>query len=90
MIAGDYIWIKPRNHGELDISIGAKILDIRNETYHVEDDDGKQYSVPIDSDTQLMHPSSVRGVPDMTSLGELHECSILRNLFLRYRSDHIY
>ncbi|VDO01635.1 unnamed protein product [Rodentolepis nana] len=65
-------------------------MDINNETYYVEDDDGKQYSVPIDSDTQLMHPSSVRGVPDMTSLGELHECSILRNLLLRYRSDEIY
>lgn len=50
----------------------------------------KQYSLRIDSDVQLMHPSSVRSIPDMTALGELHECSILRNLFLRYRENNIY
>lgn len=37
-----------------------------------------------------MHPSSQRDVPDMTTLGELQECSILRNLLLRYKSDQIY
>ncbi|KAL5112725.1 hypothetical protein TcWFU_008437 [Taenia crassiceps] len=87
---GDYVWIAPQCRGEFSIPIGAKILDIQNDSYIVEDDDGKQYSLRIDSDVQLMHPSSVRSIPDMTALGELHECSILRNLFLRYRENNIY
>ncbi|KAL5971614.1 Myosin-VIIa [Taenia solium] len=87
---GDYIWIAPQCRGEFSIPIGAKILDIQNDAYIVEDDDGKQYSLRIDSDVQLMHPSSILSIPDMTALGELHECSILRNLFLRYRQNNIY
>ncbi|KAH9285959.1 Myosin-VIIa [Echinococcus granulosus] len=87
---GDYIWISPQCQGEFSVPIGAKILDVQNDVYIVEDDDEKQYSLQIDSDVQLMHPSSVRSIPDMTALGELHECSILRNLFLRYRENNIY
>ncbi|XP_028992569.1 unconventional myosin-X [Betta splendens] len=37
-----------------------------------------------------MHPSSVRGVEDMSTLAELHEAAIMHNLFLRYQKDHIY
>ncbi|KAM7540512.1 hypothetical protein Aperf_G00000029843 [Anoplocephala perfoliata] len=87
---GDHVWIAPFNRGEFAIPIGAKILDIKNNVYYVEDDDGKQFSISGDSHIQLMHPSSVHNVPDMTALGELHECSILRNLFLRYRANQIY
>lgn len=37
-----------------------------------------------------MHPSSIHGVEDMSTLTELHEAAILHNLFLRYEKDSIY
>ncbi|KAJ8004412.1 hypothetical protein DPEC_G00135450 [Dallia pectoralis] len=37
-----------------------------------------------------MHPSSILGVEDMSSLGELHEAAIMHNLNLRYQKDNIY
>ncbi|XP_030643484.1 unconventional myosin-X [Chanos chanos] len=37
-----------------------------------------------------MHPSSVSGVEDMSTLAELHEAAIMHNLFLRYQQDLIY
>ncbi|KAK2839710.1 hypothetical protein Q5P01_013450 [Channa striata] len=37
-----------------------------------------------------MHPSSVHGVEDMSTLAELHEAAIMHNLFLRYQKDNIY
>lgn len=37
-----------------------------------------------------MHPSSIHGVEDMSTLAELHEGAIMHNLFLRYQKDNIY
>ena len=37
-----------------------------------------------------MHPSSIHGVEDMSTLAELHEAAIMHNLFLRYQKDNIY
>uniref|UniRef100_A0AAV2JXA4 Uncharacterized protein n=1 Tax=Knipowitschia caucasica TaxID=637954 RepID=A0AAV2JXA4_KNICA len=37
-----------------------------------------------------MHPSSVQGVEDMSTLTELHEAAIMHNLYLRYQKDNIY
>ncbi|TKS67300.1 Unconventional myosin-X [Collichthys lucidus] len=37
-----------------------------------------------------MHPSSVDGVEDMSTLAELHEAAIMHNLYLRYQRDNIY
>lgn len=37
-----------------------------------------------------MHPSSIHGVEDMSTLAELHEAAIMHNLFLRYEKDSIY
>ncbi|KAK1903064.1 Unconventional myosin-X, partial [Dissostichus eleginoides] len=37
-----------------------------------------------------MHPSSVHGVEDMSTLAELHEAAIMHNLLLRYKRDNIY
>ncbi|XP_040209467.1 unconventional myosin-X-like isoform X1 [Rana temporaria] len=37
-----------------------------------------------------MHPTSTNGVEDMASLGDLHEGSIMYNLYKRYQEDSIY
>ncbi|KAK5616174.1 hypothetical protein CRENBAI_016247 [Crenichthys baileyi] len=37
-----------------------------------------------------MHPSSISGVEDMSTLAELHEAAIMHNLFLRYQKNNIY
>ncbi|KAJ4933126.1 hypothetical protein JOQ06_029962, partial [Pogonophryne albipinna] len=37
-----------------------------------------------------MHPSSVHGVEDMSTLAELHEAAIMHNLLLRYKRHNIY
>nr|DBA24655.1 TPA: hypothetical protein GDO54_012282 [Pyxicephalus adspersus] len=37
-----------------------------------------------------MHPTSTNGVEDMASLGDLHEGSIMYNLYKRYQEDNIY
>ena len=72
------------------MSIGARVQLSDSGRIKVVDDDGKEHWV--DSKTQMrhMHSTSVEGVEDMISLGDLNESGILRNLFIRYMDHLIY
>lgn len=54
------------------------------------DDDKREHWVDGSTKLRHMHITSVDGVEDMISLGDLNESGILRNLFIRYMDHHIY
>lgn len=54
------------------------------------DDDGEEQWLAPERRIKAMHASSVSGVEDMISLGDLHEAGILRNLLIRYNDNLIY
>lgn len=70
--------------------MAGKILNSSGDKIQVRDDDGKVYSTTIGQVIKPLHASSVAGVEDMITLGELQEYSILRNLHIRYNQQLIY
>ncbi|KAG5675745.1 hypothetical protein PVAND_005623 [Polypedilum vanderplanki] len=87
---GDYIWIEPITGQEFDVAIGARVISAEGRRIQVKDDDGVEQWLPPERRIKAMHASSVQGVEDMISLGDLHEAGILRNLLIRYNDNLIY
>ncbi|KAL8588843.1 Unconventional myosin-VIIa [Nucella lapillus] len=85
---GDYVWLDPEKPGEFTVAIGAKVQLSDSGRIKVVDDDGREHWVEGKKNMRHMHATSVDGVEDMISLGDLNESGILRNLFIRYM-DHI-
>ncbi|KAH8375739.1 hypothetical protein KR093_008372, partial [Drosophila rubida] len=87
---GDYIWIEPASGREFDVAIGARVISAEGRRIQVRDDDGDEVWLAPERRIKAMHASSVQGVEDMISLGDLHEAGILRNLLIRYKENLIY
>lgn len=87
---GDYIWIEPATGREFDVAIGARVVSAEGRRIQVRDDDGEEQWLTPERRIKAMHASSVDGVEDMISLGDLHEAGILRNLLIRYNLNLIY
>ncbi|XP_028966812.1 myosin-VIIa [Galendromus occidentalis] len=87
---GDFIWIEPQTRKEFDVAIGAKVISAEGRRIQIRDDDGQENWLAPERRIKAMHPTSVQGVEDMISLGDLHEAGILRNLLIRYNDNLIY
>lgn len=87
---GDYIWIEPVTGQEFDVAIGARVTNADGRHIQIKDDDGNEQWITPERRIKTMHPTSVHGVEDMISLGDLHEAGILRNLLIRYNENIIY
>lgn len=87
---GDYIWIEQDSNRQFDVAIGARVLASDGRQIKVLTDEDKEMNLMPGRRIRSMHPSSVKGVEDMISLGDLHEAGILRNLLIRYRDNLIY
>lgn len=70
--------------------MGCHILSNDGKKMRVFDDDGKESTINLSQVVKQMHYSSVSGVEDMITLGDLQEYAILRNLHLRYMKKIIY
>jgi len=87
---GDYVWIEPTSKREFDVAIGARVVSAEGKRIQVIDDDDTEQWLTPERRIKAMHPTSVHGVEDMISLGDLHEAGILRNLLIRYNDNLIY
>lgn len=89
-LKGDYIWIEPASGREFDVAIGARVISAEGRRIQIFNDDGEEQWLAPERRIKAMHASSVSGVEDMISLGDLHEAGILRNLLIRYNDNLIY
>lgn len=67
----DFVWLDPEKDGEFAVAIGARVLQTESGRTKVVDDDGRELWVDSKRQVRRMHPTSIEGVEDMISLGEL-------------------
>ncbi|KAL4715151.1 hypothetical protein ACJJTC_012198 [Scirpophaga incertulas] len=84
------VWLKPQGNSDVDIPIAVKVLQSSDGKVRAQDDDGKVIIAPVTDVIKPLHATSVNGVEDMITLGELQEYTILRNLHIRYNQQLIY
>ncbi|UJR09223.1 hypothetical protein I4U23_013470 [Adineta vaga] len=87
---GDHVWVDQRTGNEFNVEIGARVVGTQAGQILLIDDNGKELQFPIQTKFRPMHKSSIDGVDDMISLGDLKESAILHNLHIRYKNDKIY
>lgn len=87
---GDFIWLEQDSNRQFDVAIGARVVSSDGRQIKVHTDEGKELNLTPGRRIRSMHPSSIQGVEDMISLGDLHEAGILRNLLIRYKDNLIY
>jgi myosin VIIa len=68
----------------------VKVLQSSDGKVRAQDDDGKIIITSINNVIKPLHATSLGGVEDMITLGELQEYTILRNLHIRYNQQLIY
>ncbi|CAH0700789.1 unnamed protein product [Spodoptera exigua] len=86
----DFVWLKPIGKTEFDVPIAVKVLKSAGDKIEVKDHDGNVFSTSIQNVLKPLHSTSVQGVEDMITLGELQEYTILHNLHMRYSKQLIY
>uniref|UniRef100_A0A8C0FAC6 Myosin VIIB n=1 Tax=Bubo bubo TaxID=30461 RepID=A0A8C0FAC6_BUBBB len=89
---GDHVWLDTQSNSEFNVPIGAVVKDSESGRILLEDDEGKEHCITARNMhmVHLMHPSSVQGVEDMISLGDLHEAGMVHNLLIRHQEQKIY
>uniref|UniRef100_A0A8C8ACZ5 Myosin VIIB n=1 Tax=Otus sunia TaxID=257818 RepID=A0A8C8ACZ5_9STRI len=89
---GDHVWLDTQSNSEFNVPIGAVVKDSDSGRILLEDDEGKEHWITAQNMhmVHLMHPSSVQGVEDMISLGDLHEAGMVHNLLIRHQEQKIY
>uniref|UniRef100_A0A8C0FFZ7 Myosin VIIB n=1 Tax=Bubo bubo TaxID=30461 RepID=A0A8C0FFZ7_BUBBB len=91
-MSGDHVWLDTQSNSEFNVPIGAVVKDSESGRILLEDDEGKEHCITARNMhmVHLMHPSSVQGVEDMISLGDLHEAGMVHNLLIRHQEQKIY
>lgn len=87
---GQWVWIKPQKNSEFATPIGCQIIKFDRGKALVRFNEKEECWIKPDQIIKSMHITSVYGVEDMISLGDINECAILRNLRIRYDNKQIY
>lgn len=82
---GAFIWLQD----ESGHTVGGKVKSATGDNVTAEAFDGSVITAH-QSKFRLMHPSSIAGVNDMITLGDLHEGALFYNLACRFYRDSIY
>ncbi|KAF6720455.1 Unconventional myosin-VIIa [Oryzias melastigma] len=85
---GEWVWV----NSDIGVPIGARVKETPSGQRFLVDDNGKEQRLSTEDEASLkiMHPTSVEGVDDMISLGDMTEAGLLRNLLLRHQRGLIY